>query len=193
MIRAYHCGHAPDLPHAMTARPFVIRRARVEDADTLASLGRSTFVDTFVDGFGIPYPLDDLAAYFESSFTAKKICAQLLDPAEAWWVAEQDGAIVAFANAGPCSLPHPDVRPTHAELRKLYVVRKAQGTGIGTRLLHEALAWMEAHTDGPLWISVWSGNQKAQKLYGAYGFEKAGEYKYPVGQWLDDEWIFRRA
>ena len=52
---------------------------------------------------------------------------------------------------------------------------------------------MEAHTDGPLWIGVWSGNAKAQKLYGAYGFEKAGEYKYPVGSWYDDEFILRRG
>ena len=39
----------------------------------------------------------------------------------------------------------------------------------------------------------WSGNRKAQKLYEAYGFEKAGEYQYPVGRWLDDEFILRRG
>ena len=33
---------------------------------------------------------------------------------------------------------------------------------------------------------------KAQKLYAAYGFTKAGEYKYPIGSWLDDEFILRR-
>ena len=42
-------------------------------------------------------------------------------------------------------------------------------------------------TAGPLWIGVWSGNDKAQRLYAAYGFEKAGEYDYPVGAWRDRE------
>ena len=42
-------------------------------------------------------------------------------------------------------------------------------------------------------IGVWSGNLKAQKLYAAYGFEKAGDYQYPVGRWLDDEFILRRG
>ena len=46
----------------------------------------------------------------------------------------------------------------------------AQGLGLGTKLLKISLDWMEAHTDGPLWIGVWSGNEKAQKLYAAYGF-----------------------
>ena len=41
---------------------------------------------------------------------------------------------------------------------------------------------MEANTDGPLRIGVWSGNDKAQRLYAAYGFEKVGEYDYPVGR-----------
>ena len=38
-----------------------------------------------------------------------------------------------------------------------------------------------------------STNAKAQKLYAAYGFEKAGEYQYPVGAWMDDEFILRRG
>jgi len=79
------------------------------------------------------------------------------------------------------------------ELRRLYVGRDAQGLGLGTRLLALSLDWMETHTDGPLWIGVWSGNLKAQKLYAAHGFEQAGTYQYPVGAWLDDEFILRRG
>ena len=171
----------------------VIRPARAEDAAPLAELSRRTFVDTFVDGFGIPYPADDLAAYFDAKFTPKATALALAEFGGAWWVAERDGALLAFANAGPNGLPHPDARASHMELRRLYVDKAAQGLGLGTKLLAIALDWMEAHTDGPLWIGVWSGNLKAQKLYAAHGFEKAGEYQFPVGSWLDDEFILRRG
>ena len=171
----------------------VIRPARAEDAAPLAELSRRTFVDTFVDGFGIPYPADDLAAYFETKLTPEALTQALDEPGGAWWVAERDGALLAFANAGPNGLPHPDARASHMELRRLYVDKTAQGLGLGTKLLAIALDWMEAHTDGPLWIGVWSGNLKAQKLYAAHGFEKAGEYQFPVGSWLDDEFILRRG
>jgi len=73
------------------------------------------------------------------------------------------------------------------------VSKAAQGLGLGTKLLDVALDWMAANTDGPVWIGVWSGNMKAQRLYAAYGFETAGEYQYPVGTWLDDEFILRRG
>ena len=171
----------------------VIRPAVDADAAALGALGWETFIDTFVAGFGIPYPAEDLAAFLDASFNAGAIRAKLNEPGAAWWVAERDGELLAFANTGPNTLPHPDARPSHAELRRLYVAKRAQGLGLGTKLLAVALEWMEAHTDGPLWIGVWSGNLKAQKLYAAYGFEKAGAYQYPVGRWLDDEFILRRG
>jgi diamine N-acetyltransferase len=171
----------------------VIRLARVEDAEALSALGRTTFIETFIDGFGIPYPPDDLRTYLESSFGVATTRQRLLDPSQVWWTAERSGELLAFANAGPNTLPHPEGRPSHAELRRLYVAKRAQGMGLGTTLLDAALDWMTAHTDGPLWIGVWSGNLKAQKLYAAYGFQKVGEYKYPVGSWYDDEFILRRG
>lgn len=171
----------------------VIRPACLEDAHALATLGRQTFIDTFVTGFGIPYPADDLALFLDASFSPEATATKLKEPGAAWWVAERDGALLAFANAGPNTLPHPDGRASHAELRRLYVSKAAQGLGLGTRLLTLSLDWMQAHTDGPLWIGVWSGNLKAQKLYAAHGFDKAGEYQYPVGRWLDDEFILRRG
>jgi ribosomal protein S18 acetylase RimI-like enzyme len=171
-----------------------IRTARPDDAQALVALARRTFVETFIEGFGIPYPERDLAAYFATAFDVETTRARLSDQAEAWWVAEDAaGHLLAFANAGPNGLPHPLARPGHMELRRLYVARSAQGLGLGTRLLDLALDWMQAHTDGPLWIGVWSGNLKAQKLYAAHGFEKAGEYQFPVGDWRDDEFILRRG
>lgn len=173
----------------------IIRSASQDDAEALGALGRQTFIDTFVAdvGFAIPYPADDLTAFLDASFSADTIRSKLKEPGTAWWVAERDEDLLAFANTGPNTLPHPDAKPSHAELRRLYVSKAAQGLGLGTRLLHVSLDWMEANTDGPLWIGVWSGNLKAQKLYEAYGFEKAGEYQYPVGRWLDDEFILRRG
>lgn len=171
----------------------VIRPARLDDAAALGALGRRTFIDTFVDGFGIPYPKADLDAFLDASFDPESMRTKLAEPGCAWWVAERDGDLLAFANAGPIGLPHPDARPSHMELRRLYVARTAQGLGLGTQLLALSLAWMEANTDGPLWIGVWSGNRKAQKLYAAHGFEKVGEYQYPVGAWRDDELILRRG
>ena len=170
----------------------LLRPATPSDARILAQLGRDTYLDTFVRGFQIPYPPEDLEAYLTESFAEETLRARLLEGGHAWWIAELHGEVAGFAHAGPTTLPHPDAQPSHAELKRLYIARGAQGIGLGRALLETALGWMQAHTAGPLWIGVWSGNHKAQRLYGHYGFTKAGEYDYPVGRWIDREFILRR-
>ncbi len=175
-------------------RPMTLRHATLADAPALADLGARTFIDTFVDGFGIPYPQTDLDAFMAEVFSEATIRQAIAAPGVEWLVAEDgSGRIVAFATTGPCRLPHPDASPANAELKRLYVDRSAQGAGHGTTLLKAALARMDRDFTGPQWIGVWSGNLKAQRLYAAYGFEKAGEYQFPVGAWRDDEFILRKG
>lgn len=171
---------------------ILIRPARMDDAPALSEAGARTFVETFMDGFGIPYPEDDLAIFMDQVFSLEATRVRLADPAMGWWVGEQDGRLLGFANTGPNALPHPDARPGETELKRLYILKEAQGLGLGTRLLKVAMDWMTEHGTGAQWIGVWSGNLKAQKLYAAYGFKKAGDYQFAVGSWMDDEFILRK-
>lgn len=167
----------------------VIRRARPEDADALAAIGRSTFIDTF----GHLYSAGDLQAFLDESHAPAAYARYLGDDAYALWLLEADGRALGYALAGPANLPHPDLRAGDGELKRLYVDAALQNGGWGAKLFAEALAWLER--DGPrtLWISVWSENHGAQRFYARHGFAKAGEYEFPVGQQRDREFIFRRG
>jgi RimJ/RimL family protein N-acetyltransferase len=46
---------------------------------------------------------------------------------------------------------------------------------------------------GPVWLGVWSGNDRAQAVYARRGFRKVGEYGFPVGDWTDHEYILRKG
>jgi ribosomal protein S18 acetylase RimI-like enzyme len=167
---------------------FVIRRAVPADAPTLSALGASTFIESFAH----LYSEADLQAFLAESHAASAYATLLASPLYALWLAEADGEAIAYALAGPCGLPHDEASPRDGELKRLYVSASAQGSGIGAKLFEQALAWLEQ--DGPrtLWISVWSENYGAQRFYGRYGFEKAGEYEFIVGQQHDHEFIYRR-
>ncbi len=168
-----------------------IRRARRDDAPALARLGEATFRETFLDGFAIPYPAEDLAVFVPAAYGPAIVEAMLADPNQAVWLAEVDGVAAAYCVVGPCGLPHPDARPEHGELKRLYVARDHQGLGLGRALLDLAMDWLTTR-DGPAWLGVWSGNLKAQRFYAHAGFAKAGEYQFAVGQWRDHEFILRR-
>lgn len=173
---------------------YTLRRAVPDDATPLAALKRSTFRETFVDGgFAVPYPPADLAVYEQSAYAPEVVARELADTARAAWVAERAGDLVGYACVGPCKLPHPEVQPGHGELYQLYLRRSAQGLRLGAGLLTLALDHLLDQRPGPIWLGVWSGNHKAQAFYAARGFVEVGAYQFPVGTWLDDELIYRRA
>ncbi|WP_380878984.1 N-acetyltransferase [Sphingomonas sp. DBB INV C78] len=170
----------------------MIRRAVAGDAETLSRLAIETFFETFVDGFGIPYPPADRDAYIAEKLAPGVFAERIADPAHGVWIAEHHGQAVGFAVAGPNGLPHPDAVDGDLELKQLYLTRGAQGLGLGGRMFETTLEWMETQKPAAIWIGVWSGNLKAQRLYQALGFEHFGEYQFRVGSWLDDEFILRR-
>jgi len=166
-----------------------LRRATINDADTVSSLGARTFSETFAH----LYPAQDLETFLAYAYGLERTRNDLADPAKAAWLLEDDGEAIGYALAGPCGLPHPDAWPEHGELYRIYVLKSHQGGGRGSVLLNAALDWLEQDGPRPLWIGVWSENFGAQKLYGRLGFQKVGEYHFPVGETKDLEFILRRG
>ena len=167
---------------------IVIRRATPEDAQTLSTLAARTFTETF----GHLYPPEDLAFFLRDAYAADKQRIILSHPDYAVWLLEDDGAVVGHAAAGPCGLPHADVRPGDGELKRLYLLQSHQSGGHGSQLMDTAMDWLLRDGPRPLWVGVWSENFGAQRFYQRRGFDKVGEYLFPVGAINDLEFILRR-
>ena len=167
---------------------FLVRRATPADAAAMSRVATDTFVETF----GHLYPPEDLAYFLLNSYSPAAQREMLEQDSTAMWLLERDGVAVGHACAGACGLPHPEVASGDGELKRLYVLREAHNRGWGAKLFETALQWLEK--DGPrtLWIGVWSENLGAQRFYARYRFERVGEYKFPVGNTMDDEFILRR-
>lgn len=169
--------------------PFSIRRATCADADTLCRVATRTFTETF----GHLYPDQDLQAFLRESYASEAYARYLEDDAYAVWLLEDDDEAVGHALAGPCGLPHPEVMPGDGELKRLYVLSGVQNGGWGGKLFQTTLDWLQRDGLRTLWISVWSENFGAQRLYARHGFEKVGEYEFPVGRVRDREFMLRRC
>ena len=165
----------------------VYRDATVDDCDALSALMRETFCETFAH----LYRAEDLNAFLAASYTPAQQYAEIIDPDTETRLAEQDGALMGYAQIGPFKLPH-DAGPAHAlELYRLYVRRVVQGKGVAATLMDWAMARMRARGASMAFLGVWSENFRAQKFYARYGFERVGAYQFPVGEALDDEYILR--
>lgn len=162
-----------------------IRRAKLDDAETLAWLGAATFTETF----GHLYKKEDLSVFLEKSHSRTAYEVILADPAMAVWLAETEtGEAVGYAVAGPCSLPVPNMPENSGELARLYLLKEHQGGGLGPRMAEAALEWLKENFEY-IYLSVYAENFRAQRLYQRLGFVKIHDYFYMVGNHADPEWI----
>ncbi|NNU15760.1 GNAT family N-acetyltransferase [Parvularcula sp. ZS-1/3] len=166
---------------------FTIRPAGPADAETLAKVGAETFRQTFAH----LYDPKDLATFLAKSHSPGAY-RQLFEDGGAAWLAETEaGEAAGYAVAGPCTLPVDDMPDSAGELGRLYVDEPHQGHGLGIDMLEIALSWLEERYD-QLYLSVFSENLGAQKLYARYGFRKIKEYDYMVGDHADHEFLYQR-
>jgi diamine N-acetyltransferase len=166
-----------------------IRRATLDDASALAALGAAAFTETF----GHLYPPEDLQSFLATSHSVEMWQRTLADPQRAGWVALlSDTTPIGYVVVGACKLPVVNLEPDAGEIQQLYVLARHHNLRLGTRLMDLGLAWLETPHRRPLYIGVWSENLGAQRFYGRYGFNKVGEYGFPVGTTVDREFILKR-
>ena len=170
------------------APALTVRDAVPGDLSALVALSRKTFTDKF----GHLYHPEDLGAFLEEFHGTAAYAAWLADPGNLIRVAETEaGALAAYLLCSPLSLPAENARPGAVDLKRLYVDTPLQGRGLGSRFVDKALAWARAQGAPEIYLSVYSENDGAQRLYARYGWEKVGAFIFPVGRHEDLEYLLR--
>ncbi len=169
-----------------------IRRAVAADAETLSVLADRLFVQAFVEELGVPYPEADLQAFLQQANGPAVMARRLDDPLTALWIAEWGGEAVGYAQAGPADATLPQMSPADGMLDRLYLAPGWRGRGVAGTMMDRALAWLEDNYSARPWLVVFQPNLRAQRFYARYGFEVVGECEYPVGAWIDHEFVMRR-
>lgn len=162
------------------------RDATIDDADALSSLGRRTFVATF----GHLYAPEDLD-HFLANHDPEKWETELVDPAFAIRLAEDEGHAVGYCKIGPAALPF--TPPAGAiELRQLYLMESWKGAGYSDILMNWAMEQGKARGASEIYLSVFTDNDRARAFYARHGFSEVGPYKFMVGNHADDDIVMKR-
>ncbi|KAH0841871.1 acetyltransferase [Fonsecaea pedrosoi] len=176
---------------------FSIRPATIADAPAIARLGATVFATTF--GFSIP--TNDLKAYLTEAYSVEAIeedirCAtkHILVTCLEDQTADNDEAsgqeIIGFAQltegtSEPCIS---DVESV-VELQRLYVSTACHGHGVGKLLANQIEGVARRLGYRAMWLGVWEGNFRAQKVYEGLGFIKVGDHEFKMGKCIQIDWI----
>jgi GNAT superfamily N-acetyltransferase len=144
---------------------ITIRRGTPEDAAAGAALHIACWREAYA---GI-VPAEVLAKLTDDIETrTERWRAFLADGPPRWLAADDDGALVGFASAGPGRDDDIDVE---LELYAIYVRNAQYGTGLGSRLLETAIG------DASAYLWVFEANARARTFYQRHGFEPDGARK----------------
>ncbi len=154
-----------------------ICRGKVIDAAELAVFAARTFREAF-SANNRP---DDMQAHLAATYGTAQQAAELADPLVATILARSGGELVAYAQIRQ-KPPPPCV--THAapiELHRFYVDRRAHGTGMASRLMHEVHRAAREFQGRHIWLGVWEQNPRAIAFYKKATFVDVGSTFYMVG------------
>ena len=156
-----------------------VRRAVPGDALALSLVGSATFLDTFagvIDG-------GDIVAHCVKQHSVAVYDAWLASSDAAVWLAEtvDGGAPVGFAVLDRPNLPLDDLQPDDLELKRIYVLSRFHGSGVGPRLMNEAMDEARRRGARRALLGVYSDNARALAFYAKTGFVRIGARQFQVG------------
>lgn len=161
------------------------RDASLSDVPAIDRIFRQSFCETFSH----LYRDEDLQAFL-AKFTPEAWAQEIGSADYTFRLAEMDGETVGYAKVGPSALP---VEPAGSslELRQLYVLKQFHGSGIGRVLTDWVLEEARRRGARELYLTVYTDNHRARRLYRRYGFEEVGPYAFMVGEHPDEDIIMR--
>ena len=169
------------------AQSYILRPASHSDAETLASLGRESFIAAFP---GL-YSEEDLQAFLTQVYEPDVVAEEIADPTLTHCLADRDGELLGYCKLQQPSgyLDESDAKNPIA-LNQIYTAPGLTGQGVGAALMDWTIAEARDRKCDAIQLSVWSGNLGAQKFYRRYGFEKIADIYFWVGSQRDDEFLF---
>lgn len=165
----------------------VIRRAGPDDAAALSLIGAATFLESYAHMIGVA----DMVAHIGAKNSVEAWRGFARDPDTAMWIAElpETAAPIGYALLTAPDLPI-DPRAEDIELRRIYLLSKWHGGGLGRRLIEQAIGYARAMGKRRLLIGVYSENGSAIGFYRRIGCELAGTRSFRVGDTMFNDLIF---
>lgn len=164
------------------------RRATEQDARPLAELAEKTFRDTYTQ-FNTP---ENMEAHCSKSFGEEIQRAEISDARRESWLAEIDGALVAFAQLivdKPCP---PVTGKRGVEILRFYVDSSHHGKGVAYQMMDELVSRSSALGADVLWLCVWDQNAHATRFYQRCQFENVGGTSFTLGTEVQQDWVMCR-
>jgi ribosomal protein S18 acetylase RimI-like enzyme len=172
-------------------KSFSIRRANLDDAEKMASLGARLFTQAY----GETHPEPELSRYLARSFSVEGIREAIADDGVTMLMVEDlDGSAIAYAYVRGSPDPPPGVHGNRVrEIVRFYVDASCQGRGVGAALMKECFKDAKNRAADVVWLQVWKEAPSAVGFYARMEFSIVGSAPFYFGERVGDDHIMAKS
>lgn len=164
---------------------ITIRLASEADANTIATISRQTFYDTFAP-FNTP---ENMEKFMTEQFSHDMLMQQVGKPGNIFLLAYAGNDLMGYARLHEEN-SIPQLENSRAiEIGRIYSIQQAIGKGVGSALMHSCIDIARSLNKQVLWLGVWEKNHRAIEFYSRWGFDKFGEHLFMVGEDEQTDWL----
>lgn len=161
-----------------------IVKVTIKELDELRELSIRTFKDTYAN----QNTGQDMALYVERNFSRSALTEQLANPGSEFFFARHAQNTIGYIKINYRDAQTELQDSEGLELERIYVVKEAQGTGGGKKLLQKAIERARHSGLQYVWLGVWEKNPKAVSFYENNGFYQFDTHVFTLG--TDDQTDF---
>lgn len=166
--------------------PLTIKAASLADASILATLGATTFYDTFR-----PYNSEeDMQTYIAKAYDEQTIHQNLQNPNIHYVLVYENKQAIGYLKL-LLKVGHEKLSGQCIELEKIYVLQSHLGSGAGKVLMDYAINFCKGHQYDHLFLGVWEENKRAVRFYEKNGFVVFATRSFTLGSTVCDDFIMK--
>lgn len=165
-----------------------IRQATISDSVLIADLSRQTFYETFSPG----NTKKDMDKFLHEQFTRGKLMLEVGKEENIFLLAYYGDEVAGYVKLRDGKKPASLNGIPSLEIARLYAVKSMIGKGVGSALMQKCIDIATQRKAKLLWLSVWEKNDRAQKFYTQWGFEKFDTCDFLLGDDIQLDWLMKK-
>lgn len=165
-----------------------IRKANLQDAALLCTLGIKTFRDTF-EAVNTP---EDMKLYLDKNFEPGRIQRELEEKGSVFFLAFDGDVPVGFARIRQGEDQEGLNSQNALEIERIYAVKEHHGKQVGKVLMQTCVDYIQQQGCDTVWLGVWEHNPRAIAFYEKWGFEKFGAHDFMLGNDLQTDILMKK-
>lgn len=157
---------------------MTIRKATIADCELIASIGKTTFLETYL----VNTPMEALETFIEKAFDIHTLAKELRKANIRYYIIYHNHKVAGYSKI-VIDEPNFNIDSAHiTKLDRLYVLKEFHGQNIGAALFNYTIEASKKQQQQGIWLYVWIENKRAINFYTKNNFKVVGQYDFVLSE-----------